>query len=350
MDGCCSPAWMTGNELSYNMKAFSCLHLSAPHLFSNCYYRKRFVLLIYLVVANLPTAWSAEVAPAVNNQSGQALPVSALAKELIEILNLNPAFQKMANLQEKARSLSSSSLDGLAARYQQLAFRQALVETIEVAELDVRAVAARIDSEIADADAVRAVLERKRDRDLLVNLTANFATAGIAKIVGNSLGLAPGGETANHILEIMDGGVQTGLPLLYVRQQYGERRMVNSVPTLLSLVLIPSASPVGECPSSVWRFLNNNPAGVSNRDSRIVWLNEKWRKLGLFERHKKVARKPQVAIAHLAGTVSDRQTVTIDLLEDRSAMLTDLKAMVTQMEIGLRDVLQLMRARFPFEP
>lgn len=340
---------MDRNELSYNMKAFGCLHPSASHLFSNRYYRKRSVILVYLVLASLPIAWSAEEIPAVNNQGGQVVSVSALAKEVIEILNLKPALQKMANLQDKVRSLSGSSLDGLAARYQQLASRQALVETIEVAELEVRAVAARIDSEIAEADAVRAVLERKRDRDLLVNLTANFATAGIAKIVGNSLGLAPGGETANHILEIIDGVVQTGLPLLYLKQQYGERRMVNSVPTLLSLVLIPSVSPVGECPPSVWQFLNNNPAGVSNRDSRIVWLNEKWRKLGLFERHKKVARKPQVAMAHLAGTVSDRQTVTIDLLEDRSAMLTDLKAMVTQMEIGLRDVLQLMRARFPVE-
>lgn len=218
--------------------------------------------------------------------------------------------------------------------------KQELLETVLNASLEVRAVSSRLMSEIAETDDLQALLEERRDRAVRLNTMANFISGGITGIIGGSMNLGHLVTTPSDSIDLAEGVVQTSLATYAFKQQDGEKRFVRGVPNMLARIFgLPGAH---EYPDTVWRFLNSAPTGSTT--TRREQLLNRWKNYGVIERIKSRPERNTMntRIAHVTGS-HPNHPVTIDLLSTRSAMLSDLQAMIGQMDAILLRLLQMIR-------
>lgn len=226
-----------------------------------------------------------------------------------------------------------------------LSYRQQLMETVLSTILEIHGVTAAIDYEISQNSDFRAYLEDRRDRAIKYNTIATLITGGISGALGNALDINPSVkvEDAGDILEMAGGGVTTALGFLALRQEGGEKRKLPGTPNMLAKLFDRPTTETTEYPRSVWDFLNAVPAGVPGKETRRQRLIKRWVSLGLLESPRSATWRYQVE--HVTSTTSRHHKITIGLLEKRIMMLTDLRALVLQMERGLHDLLTLFRLR-----
>jgi hypothetical protein len=215
-----------------------------------------------------------------------------------------------------------------------------LLRILEVST-EIRVLTNRIDREVADADQRRAVLAERRDRAVRINTYADLVSGGITGLIGGGVSLGGVNHIAPDVIDTVEGGVQTGLSAWALQQQRGEQRIERTQPGLLAAIMDPTKRDVHEYPDDVWMFLNEKgPAGFSLREL----LANKWTKFGFCMRHSGHRTPPRDRMIHMAMLHPTSNRVTIDLLEDRIAMLYDLRATVTRLEDELLQALVAVRA------
>lgn len=313
--------------------------------------------LISSLVALLAIAWTSGACPALAQAAAaESKDVDALAarmswqaQEMMRTLHFGPLLEKLAVQHERVERVANEppSVQTLFVRQQYLATRQILMEHIEAADLQVRTVTGRIDDQLADAYDLRSALARKRDRQFTANVFTNFIFTGIAQATGHSIEFVPGGETQGRIIEIIDGVSEVGLPLYYLKQQRSERHLVKPVPNLLGKIFDQSSDGSPDYPPAVWTYLNNVPSGAAVGQTRRKLLIDKWTKYGMIEVHGKPRVISAGRVPHVTGTVSERHRVTLELLEDRAALLADLKAVVNDMDYCLLELMKEIKEEFP---
>ncbi|MBK7750446.1 MAG: hypothetical protein IPP97_21720 [Candidatus Obscuribacter sp.] len=222
-----------------------------------------------------------------------------------------------------------------------LLLRQEISETILASTLDLRVIIARIDQEGAAYSELKSYLEERRDQAIRRNNTANFLSNGALTMASNGWEIPTGEtpETIGAIIGAVAGGVTTGISGWALKISGGEKRSAEIHPNMLAKLFNQPVDSDHDYPREIWRFMTDPMPQSATRESRKDRLLKRWVELKRVEQINTPQGKKH--LAQLCGTVPQVNTVNIDLLDDRVAMLYDVKATVSLM---FAQLLELMRA------
>ncbi len=290
----------------------------------------------------------ASVAPNTNSSRQTPAPPIAGAPELTpealrlaNTIGIDSDLEKLLRLSQAAdhSALQSSTSDLLKA----LLLKQSLTESVVYESFEVRSCLSNLETEIAQADDLQAFLEERRDKVIRLNTIANFVSGGVTGIVGGALKIGGANEQSANGIDTGEGIVQTALALLALKQQSGEKKIVEGTPNMLTKLFdINSSHTQRDYPPSVWNYLTSVPENSSTGLTRQQTLMKRWQDLKVINT-KASERQRREAIGHITGTHA-QPIVSIDLLDARSAMLHDVRAVVSEMDHPLLELMQTIRS------
>jgi len=304
---------------------------------------------------------AAEAAPA---ETAAETPQQMNAK-VLQIASITGALSILEELKKVQGQLNgSAAIDGaergrLVNRL--IYLRDKLTVYVQTASLEVNATKAEVELALAKIDDARAQIVERRARTLKRNSVINFVSGGVTKMVGYSIALADS-DLPTNVLEILDGGIQSSLSGLAVKEQEEEKHIKQRVPTLLLTVINDTNGETHQFPRSVWQYLasqsfsgeeiisettqqmGGDTAGGETRRGKLIAA---WTSSGMIGRHH--APRPK-GVAPPLARIGQGKSVTAQLLEDRMAMLSDLKSVVAQMNDSLMQLSQLIKLTYVQDP
>jgi hypothetical protein len=262
------------------------------------------------------------------------VPFTVEANIMADTLKITGDLQKLKN--SAAAEASDSAL------LRTMLLKQSIIETIVTESFEVRSCLSNLEVEIAQADDLQAILEERRDKVIRLNTIANFLSGGITGIVGGSMKIGEVNEQAANGIDTGEGITQTALALLALKQQAGEKKIVEGTPNMLAKLFdVNAPHSERDYPPSVWRYLCSVPPGSKTNLTRREELIKRWMMLKVISRRTNSSQKKEV-VGHITGTQS-QNLISIDLLDARSAMLHDVRAVVSEMDHPLLELMHTVR-------
>jgi hypothetical protein len=278
--------------------------------------------------------------------AGQALTLSPEAAQVAEEIGVAPL---LAQLSSKRAAGSPMNLETLAAR-------QEITEKVLAASLDVYSVNAVIDSEVKQIRGIRADLEAQRVKAQNIINIASIVTGGVAGAITSAMQFKPSTVNLGNGIGVGGGAGSVVLSIVGIRMQ-GGRRSLGDSPRMLARFFgrqpdAPEALP-SIYPEVVWTYLNSAaPAqpGLSGSNSsqsnyaqsniitRRGQLVAKWRAEGRINQD--TSPKSQRRLESISGNISQVRKLNISDLDNRVAMLLDVRAKVSLMKRGLSEIVR----------
>lgn len=246
----------------------------------------------------------------------------------------------LVKIDQELKALEAAAVSPGRDRLDLLIRKQNLTEAILAQSFEIRAVISKIEIEIADSDDLQALLEERRDKAVRLNSIANFISGGITGVVGSSLNLGDLNPKIDDGIDLSDGVVQSGLAILALKQQAGEKHIMKGLPNMLGRLM--TADPNPEFTPVIWKYINEAPPGGGSETRRDQLLAH-WRKLGLIDRERRDKTSEKERNKQIAG-MTPTTKISIDLLDARSAMLHDLKATIAELDNYLLELIQYLRS------
>ncbi len=244
--------------------------------------------------------------------SDMELPLSA--EQTADAANLKPLFDQMRQVAERQDPESRSRF---------LLLQQQVLMQVTSASLQVDAAAGQIDSEIAEIRELENYMSGRRDTKVDRLNLAGIGIGGIAGTASSALGLTVHDKTA-AITGIIAGAATAGLSLagFLVSKHGGENElMVQS--NMLAKVFAHPSDANNVYPPVVVAFMNsiapNDVDGLSRQDRLI----RSWVELGKIPEPDTLKGKEK--INHLTSLPGEKIKQSISDLDDRQAMLYDLR-------------------------
>ncbi len=254
-----------------------------------------------------------------------------------ERLGLLPDLERLESMQATPANDSQSLLS-------LLLLKQEITGELLIAAQELNTVSTRISTEIADANEIHAHLSEKRDRAVRINTYANFISGGITGMVGGGLKLGDLSHWSPDVIDTTEGAIQTALAAWAYTQQRGEKRMQQGAPNMLTHLMDRSPQAENDYPNSVWIYLN-----LPDRQGTILSnIVDRWFKLNLCIKHRGHRDSQEKRLKRLGnsgGSGARVELVSIDILEDRMAMLSDLLSSIRQMDFQILELLQLVNGK-----
>lgn len=232
----------------------------------------------------------------------------------------------------------------LAKRQKLIYLREKLNTILETSNLEVNATRGQIEGLMSQVQTLQAKMVEKRARTLRRNTIINFVSGGITKLVGYSIALG-GNDTTSNILEIFDGGVQCTLSGTVIKDLHSESHVLGQLPVMLTQ-LDKADDPNGVYAHQVWNYLNESSTGNAGQPRRVQ-LTKDWESRGFYEHHNKAnaLRENSNLQGHLALA-----RITPQLLDDRLAMLSELRSMVSEMHASLMELCLRVKQSYNEDP
>lgn len=282
--------------------------------------------------------------------------------QIAEITGAEKVFRDLRQVQKKIAAVQNDDQrERLITRL--LYLRVKLAQCIETASLEVNSVKAAVELDISRVDDARARIVEHRARVLKRNSIINFVSGGVTKMVGYSIAMADINMPSN-VLEVVDGGIQSSLSGLAMKEQEEEKHFTQTVPSLLNTVILGNNDETHDYPGGVWRYLESkvfgNEAiisgdaqlgGAGNSDAGASSETRRERLLAAWKRSGMLARPD--AKGSSGGTrarMGMGKSVSAQLLEDRAAMLSDLKSVVAHMNNSLMQLSQYAKESYKDDP
>lgn len=266
------------------------------------------------------------IAPAFGASKG-----AALTSECADLAGVSKLFEQLTEQQKLCKGSDPDSVAGVAARQKLIYLRTKITNHVQSASLQVDTARGHLESSIAEIYELRAHISEKRNRITHRNTQINLVSGGFTKIAGYGIALGSISPFTTNVLEVFDGGVQVTLSALALIEQRREQKLEHGVPLILTEFFADKPDPE-HYPHVVWQYLNNVPPGSIGTATRRTQLIENWRKSRLMEPSK------------------TRESVTIDLLDERLAMLYDIKTVVTQLHTQLMQITGAVVASYDQDP
>lgn len=259
------------------------------------------------------------------------------AKQLAKTLGVLPNLQRLQELSEHGkRKRGQLSPEGATLRLE-------VLETIVTTMLQSQQVIVEIDAEISEANEFMAAMSDKRDRAIKLNSLASLVANGVVSTAGNFLQMPQTiNEQPGEVLETGASGLSGGLGALALYQQNGDKLSGGIRPTMLAKIFKRPNNEATEYPDVIWTYLNTVPANSQIAITRREHLIENWEKLGRLPSTTTPEGRKYIRV--LAGTIPQQKTITISMLDDRAAMLADLRAEVGQVYKELLNLMLVVRA------
>ena len=260
----------------------------------------------------------------------QNLNLSPGAQEVAAELGLMTSLERLFHLSEGERC-GAPTLEALT-------LRQSISERVLSASLEIDGAFAEIDYELGRIEGVRNQLDERRDRALKINNLAGVVTSGLSGVVSTALQFKDSTMQAGNAVGVGAGAFSTFLSILGIRQQAGGRQTLNSITNMLAKIFNRPPKEHSDYPQVVWLYLSAKPPTESGPESRIDRLKNQWVKDGRIDSDPSRAAKK---IDLLTDTSRSPQKMSLDLLNDRAAMLGDVRVRVSLMK---RDLSKLLLA------
>jgi hypothetical protein len=251
------------------------------------------------------------------------------AIEMADVIGGTAPLLRLAELEAEKPTTVSAELRAFR-------LRQAVMDRIMLAMLDVSGTLAAIDCEGERGDQLRVRMQGIENRRALrLGLTSIMVGALTAALSGG-LSVAGAGAVSDTVGIV--GGVteaSVGASLLFGSVSGAFRTERN---LLREVWERPARSDL--FPPAVWRFLTRRPAGDAGGATVAEVVVAEWRAAELLGRGGPEAERPRIALLFGAGG-----TYTIDDLEARDAMLDLLEASIALMNRDLRILLEELLER-----
>jgi len=259
--------------------------------------------------------------------------LGAGAQEVATELEIMPLLDRLYRLQESERCGPSATLEALL-------LRQEISDRVLAASLEIDGVFAELDNEIGQLNAVRNDLEDRRDRALKISSIAGIVTGGALGVVSTALQFKDSTTQAGNVIGVAAGAVSTVLSALGIRQQRGGREIIGSRTNMLAKLFDRPLKEHSDYPAEVWLYLRSKPPTEAGPADRIDRLKSDWIKSGRIDAD---AAKAKKKIDLFTDNSDSPRKMTIDLLNDRAAMLADVRLRVSLMKRDLSKLLLAVR-------
>jgi hypothetical protein len=261
--------------------------------------------------------------------------LSADTLELAEKIGLLPMMEKLERLRNDSKQNPTDSQI-----LQLLLAKQQYMEAILATSFEVRCTINNVEAEIDRANDLYAVLAERRDRATLLNTYANLISGGVTGIVSGGLSIGQVNYLVPSTIDTVEGVVQTAISVLALNQQKGQHQLERGTPSILARIINPSEDTPKSFAPSVWTYLNMVPADSTRGETRVQKLVRSWREPD-YKHHRLLHYSSQDRASIAAGTHPKQpRRTTVNLLEDRMAMLTDFQTLVAGMEFNLLELVQ----------
>jgi hypothetical protein len=220
--------------------------------------------------------------------------------------------------------------------------RQKIYERVMMTSLQVDATTASIDNEIARSTEVRGFLVDRRDRNVTrANLLSALLGGGLG---ATSAGLQLSSKQTNATAGtgIAGGAISAGLGLYGIRAQRGDTRALDAESNMLAQFFDRPELPTSHYPPLIWQFINevapSDPGHLTRRERLIhTWLE-------LKRLDSLTTRSGRIKIERVTSMPDQHLSLTVGDLEDRIAMLQDVRAKLSYLKRDLADLLASLPA------
>ncbi len=222
-------------------------------------------------------------------------------------------------------------------RWRTLTLHQRIFERVTIVELRADATIASIDNEIARATEVRSFLADRRDRSVTrANLLSALLGGGLSAA---SAGLQLSAKQINAAVAtgIAGGAMSSGLAIYGIRAQRGSARVLDAESNMLASFFGRPEMATSHYPAVIWKFLNE----VAPSDPDHLIRRERLMRSWLEVKRLDSISSPSglVKIRHITSMPEEHFALTIDDLEDRAAMLQDVRAKLSFLKRDLAALL-----------
>lgn len=290
-----------------------------------------------LTIAQAGKRTQLKPAPIPPNPAASPGTLTVTAREIADLAGITPVLTELIDAQRSQLNTDQPSLASIAHRQKLIYLREKLNALVQAANLQINSTRGKIDAATAQADELRAYITERRNRLTHKTSQVNLLSGGVTKIVGYSIALADLPSIPTNVLEVFDGTVQTSLTGFALRQEKQEAKLEHGMPQILGAFLDERRYD-NQFPNSVWQFLNNSAPGSVQAVSRRQALIKTWQTTGVLVR------------ARVDGQVKPKRNVTIELLDQRLAMLSDVRSVVSEMHYGLMEVSDAIMQSFANDP
>lgn len=235
---------------------------------------------------------------------------------------------------EVSRLKELATSRGAVDRWEILWLHQHISERIMAASLQVDATIAQIDNEISIADEVHGYLSDRRDRTVnRANLLGILLGGGLSA-TSSVLQLSTNLDTASSALDIAGGSASVGFALMGIHAQKGGSAPFDFNSNMLAEFFDRPTLPTSQYPATVWAFLNEPSPTSPEHMTRKAQLLKTWvvvQRIGSLSNADKIDR--------VTSQPSEMLKLSIDDLEDRAAMLQDVRARISFLKRDLGNLL-----------
>lgn len=260
----------------------------------------------------------------------KALPLSA--EQTAEAIGLLPLFARIKEIQASA-SLSD--------REELLVLQQQILLRVTTASLQVGTATGQIDAEIADSRELQNYLSGRRDSKLSQLDLLNLAIGGTFGTANSALGFT-NHDIASAVTSAVAGGAAVALSLEALRARRGESRRLPAASNMLSEVFSRPSAENDMYPPVVFTFMHAVPPGDKDGLSRQDRLIRSWVEIGRIPPPDSM--KGQEKIEHLTSLPQENIKQSIADLDDRQAMLYDLRVRLNYIQQDLATLLMAIPA------
>lgn len=215
--------------------------------------------------------------------------------------------------------------------------RQQILEKVVAASLQVDATIAQIDNEIAQTNELRNYLADKRNKAVNRANLLSVVAGGALGATSAGLQLPSGDNKGSSIVGIAAGVVSSTLAISGIRAQTGGKRKFDFNSNMLAELFDRSTLDDSRYPPIAWSFLNDVAPTDQDGFTRKERLVQTW--IGLNRTEPPSTPGGKRKIDRVTSQPSDNLPLSIDDLEDRSAMLDDVRAKLSFLKRDLAALL-----------
>jgi hypothetical protein len=258
--------------------------------------------------------------------------------------NLENTEQLIGVLPQVTEIEKLSASAGSEARWQIVRLHEQIAERILLAELELDATNARIDREIAQADELHSYLSDRRDDVVTRANLLGIVIGGGLSATSSGMQLSSKLGKPASVVGLVGGVASAGFGLMGIRAQNGRTAEFDFESNMLAPFFERPALPSSNYPPVVWTLLDQpvleDPEHLTRRQELLqLWVRVK--RIDSLDSKDK--------IDHLSSQPSQRFKLSIDDLEDRAAMLHDVRARISYLKLDLAAILASLPSLPPLE-
>ena len=219
-----------------------------------------------------------------------------------------------------------------------------ITEKVLYAMLEFDAANAQIDREIAQADELHSFLSDRRDNTVTRSNLLGIIIGGGLSAVSSGLSLNSNLTKPTAITGLVGGVASAGFGLAGIKAQNGATSRFDFESNMLAKFFDRTSLPNSTYPTIVWTLLNQSPEGDAEGSTRKDQLVRLWLRVKRIDSLDSTEK-----IDHLTSRPSQGFRLTIDDLEDRAAMLHDVRARISYLKLDLAGILASLPEETPLE-